>query len=110
MPALATTEQIWNSSLMPTAIAHVPTAQGAKYIQQLLKHWAHKLPVELDGDRGTVRFPDAAAVMAATGAELTVSLEADTPETLERMKDVLARHLDRFAFREAPLPFEWQAA
>jgi hypothetical protein len=26
---------------------------------------------------------------------------------VERMKGVVARHLDRFAFREAPLRFEW---
>ncbi|WP_345944342.1 DUF2218 domain-containing protein [Aureimonas sp. SA4125] len=26
---------------------------------------------------------------------------------LERMKGVVATHLDRFAFREAPLGFEW---
>jgi hypothetical protein len=26
---------------------------------------------------------------------------------LERMKGVVANHLDRFAFREAPLTFHW---
>jgi uncharacterized protein len=30
-------------------------------------------------------------------------------ETLERMKGVVASHLDRFAFRELPLPFNWSA-
>jgi uncharacterized protein len=30
-------------------------------------------------------------------------------ETLERMKGVLSSHLDRFAFREAPSPFNWSA-
>jgi hypothetical protein len=29
---------------------------------------------------------------------------------LEDLKGVLARHLDRFAFREAPLQFDWQDA
>ena len=32
-----------------------------------------------------------------------------TGETLERMKGVVATHLDRFAFREALLPFNWSA-
>jgi uncharacterized protein len=30
-------------------------------------------------------------------------------ETLERMKGLVASHLDRFAFRQAPLPFNWSA-
>jgi hypothetical protein len=30
-------------------------------------------------------------------------------ETLERLKGVVPSHLGRFAFREAPLPFNWSA-
>jgi hypothetical protein len=94
---------------MATATASVPTAQGGKYLRQLLKHWSHKLETELDGDRGTVRFPNAQVVMAADGATLHVTIDAQDDETLERMKGVLASHLDRFAFREAPLAFDWKA-
>ncbi|HSV00440.1 MAG TPA: DUF2218 domain-containing protein, partial [Roseiarcus sp.] len=28
-------------------------------------------------------------------------------ETVERLEGVVASHLDRFAFREAPLKFDW---
>jgi hypothetical protein len=48
--------------------------------------------------------------MAADPEELKLTLEAEDEATLERMKGVLATHLDRFAFREAPLPFLWSAA
>jgi hypothetical protein len=34
---------------------------------------------------------------------------APTGETLERLKGVVPSHLGRFAFREAPLPFNWSA-
>jgi hypothetical protein len=37
-----------------------------------------------------------------------VTIAARDEPTLERMKSVLATHLDRFAFREAPLPFDWR--
>ena len=37
----------------------------------------------------------------------TVLVEAADAGTVERMKGVVARHLDRFAFREAPLRFDW---
>jgi hypothetical protein len=85
------------------------TGNGARYLQQLCKHWSHKLPVELDEGRGVVRFPEATAILSADPERLTVVVEAEDPETIERIKGVVASHLDRFAFREAPLPFEWRA-
>ena len=94
---------------MTTATARVPTANGAKYLQRLCKHWGHKLEVEFSGRRGVVRFPAAVATIEASPDALLVTLETADGETLERMKGVVASHLDRFAFREAPLPFDWSA-
>lgn len=95
---------------MTKAIAIVPTESGWKYLQQLCKHWAHKLEVELGDKSGIVRFSEAVATMSADETALTVEVEAVSPEVLERMKGVVSSHLDRFAFREAPLPFDWKAA
>ena len=39
---------------------------------------------------------------------LDVRIDASSPEQRDHMKGVVARHLDRFAFREAPLAFDWQ--
>ncbi|MCC8934427.1 DUF2218 domain-containing protein [Rhizobium sp. 'Codium 1'] len=93
---------------MVKTIAVVPTDSGWKYLQQLCKHWAHKLEVELGEQKGVVSFPEATAVMTSDDQTLTVEIEANSPEVLERMKGVVSSHLDRFAFREAPLPFEWR--
>ena len=92
---------------MTIAQARVPTASGAKYIQQLCKHWGHKFDVDLSDRKGVVRFPTAVATMEAEAQALLVTIEAEETETVERMKGVVASHLDRFAFREAPLAFEW---
>jgi len=43
----------------------------------------------------------------ADEAALVVTIEAPDMETREQMKGVMAKHLDRFAFREAPLLFGW---
>ena len=95
---------------MGSAVANVPTAHASKYLQQLCKHWSHKLDVELGEKSGVVRFSEAVATMSADDQALTVELEASSPEMLEQMKGVVSSHLDRFAFREAPLPFEWKPA
>lgn len=92
---------------MAKAIAVVPTENGWKYLQQLCKHWSHKLDVELGEKSGIVRFSDAVATMSADDQALTVEVEAASDDVLERMKGVVSSHLDRFAFREAPLPFDW---
>ncbi|MGJ0238441.1 DUF2218 domain-containing protein [Novosphingobium fluoreni] len=87
--------------------AHVPTKSGAKYVQQLCKHWSHKLPVSLEGDTGEVTFETAVASMVAGPDSIHVTIQGEDRAALERLTGVVAEHLDRFAFREAPLSFEW---
>jgi hypothetical protein len=93
---------------MPIAKASVPTTNAAKHLQQLCKHWSHKLEVELVDRKGVVRFPAAIVTLNAEADALQVAIEGDKSE-VERMKRVVATHLDRFAFREAPLRFDWSA-
>lgn len=92
---------------MRREMARVPTENGARYLQALCKHWSHKLDVTLDGSTGTVRFPEAVTTMTAEPDVLVVLVEAADEGTVERIKGVVAAHLDRFAFREAPLRFDW---
>jgi hypothetical protein len=85
------------------------TASGSKYLQQLCKHWSHKFEVEFSAVRGQVHFPSAVATLEASADTLLVTIETDDADSVEQLKEVVANHLDRFAFREAPLPFEWSA-
>ena len=101
-----------------SATAAVPTAHASKYLQQLCKHWQHNLTVEFGPDRGTVVFPkdargadwpgDALVTFDARAGALDVRIDASDPGQLDGLKGAVARHLDRFAFREAPLSFAWQ--
>lgn len=92
---------------MSSATAHVPTANAARYLQQLCKHWGHKLEVSYDEKAGTVRFQDAVVTMTASDETLSVTVQAVSDEIRDRIEGVVASHLDRFAFREAPLSFNW---
>ena len=101
-----------------SAIASVPTPHASKYLQQLCKHWEHNLSVEFTAAHGTVTFPrdargadwagDALVTFDAGPDALSVRIDASSDAHLEAMQEVVARHLDRFAFREAPLAFDWQ--
>ncbi|MBB4632605.1 DUF2218 domain-containing protein [Sphingosinicella soli] len=95
---------------MATATAAVPTTSGSRYMQQLCKHWSHQFAVTFDAEQGRVAFPEATVIMTAGPEALAVVLDADDPAVLEKMKGVVASHLDRFAFREAPLTFRWLTA
>ena len=61
---------------MAIETARVPTGNGAKYLQQLCKHWSHKLDVRLEGNTGVVRFPEAVVTMTAGDDALVVAVEA----------------------------------
>lgn len=92
---------------MKTVTGSVPTLHAAKYIEQLCKHWAHKLEVERSGATGVVRFSTGDATMSDSGGNLIVTIQAEDEAAVEQLMRVVATHLDRFAFREAPLAFEW---
>jgi hypothetical protein len=98
--------------------SQVPTRNGSRYLQQLCKHWSHTLAVDFTPQEGAVTFPhdsrganwpgDAKLLLRAQDDTLECRLEASAQEQLDRLKGTVERHLDRFAFREAPLSFRWQ--
>lgn len=102
---------------MFTSTAVVPTERASRYLQQLCKHWAHNLKVELDANRGKVTFPkdargadwpgDAVFSMTATDSALTCRIDASAEGQLQGLKGAVERHLDRFAFREGELVYKW---
>ncbi len=101
-----------------SATASIPTANASKYLQQLCKHWAHNLDVTFDATQGAIVFPkdargadwsgDASVTLSAMGETLNCRIDASEREQLDGLKGAIARHLNRFAFREAPLSFDWK--
>lgn len=89
--------------------AEIATPQASRYLQQLCKHFAHKLPVTHDALAGSVAFAMGTCTLAADAATLRLDCAAPDAEQLERLQDVIARHLLRFAFREE-LRVAWQPA
>ena len=109
-----------NWMMMFETTARVATENGSRYLQQLCKHWSHNLAVEFTPEAGKVVFPknargadwpgDAVLTLKAEPGVLECRLEESAEAQREALKGVVASHLDRFAFREAPLKFDWRDA
>ena len=90
-------------------IAIVETAHAARYMGQLVKHFAHKLPTSLEaGSSGRVEFP-IGTLEAGAGDGLTLTATAE-PKNMTQLQGVIARHLLRFTFREPELTVSWAQA
>ncbi|MGK6324114.1 DUF2218 domain-containing protein [Sphingomonas sp. DT-51] len=93
---------------MSVSVARVPTHSASRYLQQLAKHWSHKMTVRYSEQEGEIDFPNGARLaMRADSETLDVALTVPEGEDVARMREVVSSHLDRFAFREAPLTFDW---
>jgi len=82
--------------------ARVPTKVPARYLGQLCKHFQHKLPVTFEGGHGRIAF--SAGLCEPQAIEdadtLVMSVTASDEASLKSLEDVVARHLERFAFRD----------
>lgn len=82
--------------------ARVTTARASRYIAALCKHFAHKITVEYDAERGRADFPFGVCRMQAEPDALMLHCEAPDATALARVESVVAVHLERFAWRENP--------
>jgi hypothetical protein len=87
-----------------------PCAKPERYIKQLVSHWGHKMATAYDEGDGMGSFPfsdQTSAVMTARPEGIAITLTTADHEENVRMRGVIERHIDRFAFREAPLTYTW---
>ena len=77
-----------------------------RLMNRLAKHWAHKFEVELDEEQAVIPFPAGRCVLRVDGALLHATVEADDPEVLAKLENVVADHLIRMA--KEPLEISWQ--
>ena len=93
-----------------TAHGFAKCEKPERYIKQLVSHWGHNMATSYDDGDGMGSFPfsdTTSAVMTARPDGIAITLTTADHEENVRMRGVVERHLDRFAFREAPLTYEW---
>ena len=94
---------------MSRSRAEILTPNASKYLVQLSKHWSHKFPVEWDDAHSHIPFAQAQAQAWLEAKNGLLVAEVEAPEAdLAHMQKVVADHLNRFAFREGELAFDWK--
>lgn len=80
-----------------------------RYIQALVKHWSHKMATSYQDGMGAFPFSELeSAAMQALPGGIGITLTTDKAERNVELRSVIEKHIDRFAFREAPLNYEWK--
>ena len=92
---------------MVTSSAIVRTENASRYLQQLCKHFAHKIEVEFTPIHGVCRFSVGTATLEADPSQLTIVAEARDDGALGETQHVVESHLLRFAFREELGTLAW---
>ena len=87
--------------------ARVETEQASKYLQQLCKHFAHKVRSDYDAAAGRVEFPPGLCHITAVEGTLSFYCQSAQPRGLLVMQGIIDDHLSRFAWREA-IALSWQ--
>ncbi|MCY0146268.1 DUF2218 domain-containing protein [Hoeflea sp. G2-23] len=83
---------------MNQSISHVQTPKASQYLQQLCKHFGHKVPVEFDTLNGSITLPFGTCILFAQDEELVLTVAGDD---IGKLEQVIGGHLERFAFRES---------
>ncbi|CAO4195897.1 DUF2218 domain-containing protein [Methylorubrum extorquens] len=91
---------------MTESRAVVGTPHASRYLQQLCKHWAHRFEIEFSPTDARIALPLGETRLSASAETLTIDLTAQDAASLPDLRDVVVRHIERFAFRET-LRFDW---
>lgn len=83
------------------AHARVATAAAERYLTQLCKHFAHKIPVHHGAASAVAEFARGTCRMQAADGVLTLYCEAEDHAALAQVAAIVEDHLRRFGWREA---------
>ncbi len=86
--------------------ANISTASAARIMKRLCKHWSHKLQVSYHDEQGRVLFDPSVLTMQVSPQSLQATLSHADDDTLIRLQQVVADHLQRMA-QPKVLVIEW---
>jgi len=85
------------------------TNDAARIIRRLCRHWSHKFTTQFDDSAGTIQLNDVLVTLRAAPGRVHVTLENAHGEVPERLKGVVAEHMQRMDGGDPPLDVRWQS-
>lgn len=93
-----------------SSIGIARTDHASRYLQQLAKHFAHRVPVTFTPEICDATFDLGTCHIEADAEQLVVTVASPDPAEIPRLQKVVEHHLVRFSFREPDMTLEWRAA
>ena len=81
------------------------TTEGAALVGRTAKHFAHKVPVTTSDGQASIETRFGRADLTASDDGIAIVLTPVDADSAERLRDVIASHLTRFA--RTPLEITW---
>lgn len=92
---------------MNTFNGEAATVDAPRIIRRLCKHWSHKYETQCDDQSGTIQLNDVLVTLRAAPDRVFVTLANAQGEVPERLKGVVAEHMQRMAGAEVALDVRW---
>src|SRR5215471_14999016 len=89
-----------------TATAVVSTEASARYAKQLASHLGRRVEIREEADGTRIVLGDSSCLLQSKPGSLEMFATADSADALERVMDVVGRHLERFGQRNE-LHVDW---
>jgi uncharacterized protein len=83
-----------------SATAVVPTDVPARYLKQLVAHLGRKAEVRAEEQGHRLVFGAGSCLLLEVNGGLRLDATAETREDLQRVEEVVGRHLERFGQRD----------
>jgi len=90
--------------------ARYPTQNASKYVQQLAKHFGHKIEVRSDADSAAFEMEAGSVRLRAENDTFIARVEAEDAKGIINLRYVIDKHLVIFAFRDGFTGLEWRLA
>lgn len=83
------------------------TAKASQYLQQLCKHFGHKVETAFDETSGWADLPPGRCTMRCDDTMLEITVTAEDDAGLDHARAIIDDHLVRFAHREGFSTMGW---
>jgi uncharacterized protein len=87
---------------MARSEARITIEGPSRYLQQLCRHFAPKLPTTHTRQRGQIVFATGTCKLEAQDDLLIMAVEAEDEASVARLEELVARHLECLAFHRRP--------